>query len=98
MQSSRRSGSPTWTTSVCTGALLLGAAGVLQGRQATTHWHFVERLRDHGATPTEERVAVDGKVITAAGVSAGIDMALGLAARLVDDQTAMTIQLDHVNH
>ncbi len=84
----------TWTTSVCTGALILGAAGLLSGRRATTHWHFTERLREHAAIPTSERVVVDGNIITAAGVSAGIDMALTLAAHLVDEQTAMTIQLD----
>src|SRR6185437_15041710 len=65
-----------WTTSVCTGALLLGAAGLLEGKQATTHWRALETLRDFGATPVSDRVVVQGKVITAAGVSSGIDMAL----------------------
>ena len=82
-----------WTTSVCTGALVLGAAGLLQGRKATTHWAMLERLAKFGATPVSERVVVDGKIITAAGVSAGIDMALRLAARLAGDTVAQGIQL-----
>jgi transcriptional regulator GlxA family with amidase domain len=82
-----------WTTSVCTGALVLGAAGLLQGRRATTHWAVLERLAKFGATPVSERVVVDGKIITAAGVSAGIDMALGLAARLAGETVAQSIQL-----
>src|SRR5262249_4616553 len=73
-----------WTTSVCTGALLLGAAGLLRGKRATTHWAVLETLRRHGATPTTARIVEDGKIMTAAGVSAGIDMALALAARLAD--------------
>jgi transcriptional regulator GlxA family with amidase domain len=83
----------TWTTSVCTGSLLLGAAGALEGLQATTHWLELDRLREFGATPSNERVVVQGKVITAAGVSAGIDMALTLAALLAGDQVAQAIQL-----
>lgn len=82
-----------WTTSVCTGALVLGAAGVLQGRRATTHWAMLDRLAKFGATPVSERVVIDGKVITAAGVSAGIDMALRLAARCAGDTVAQAIQL-----
>jgi transcriptional regulator GlxA family with amidase domain len=82
-----------WTTSVCTGALVLGAAGLLEGRRATTHWAVLERLAKFGATPVSERVVVDGKIITAAGVSAGIDMALRLAARLAGDTVAQGIQL-----
>jgi transcriptional regulator GlxA family with amidase domain len=82
-----------WTTSVCTGALVLGAAGLLQGLKATTHWAMLERLAKFGATPVSERVVVDGKIITAAGVSAGIDMALRLAARLAGDTVAQGIQL-----
>ena len=66
----------TWTTSVCTGALVLGAAGILEGKRATTHWAFLDRLPELGAEPVTQRVVEDGKVITAAGVSAGIDMAL----------------------
>ncbi|HEX3176643.1 MAG TPA: DJ-1/PfpI family protein [Methylomirabilota bacterium] len=82
-----------WTTSVCTGALVLGAAGLLRGRRATTHWAVLDRLGKFGATPVGERVVIDGKVITAAGVSAGIDMALRLAERLADAITAQGIQL-----
>jgi transcriptional regulator GlxA family with amidase domain len=83
----------TWTTSVCTGALLLGEAGILEGLEATTHWTQLEKLRDYGATPSDQRVVEQGKVITAAGVSAGIDMALTLAARLVDETHAKAAQL-----
>ncbi|HJQ59219.1 MAG TPA: DJ-1/PfpI family protein [Vineibacter sp.] len=86
-------GTTRWTTSVCTGALLLGAAGVLRDRRATTHWAALEGLRRFGATPVSERVVEAGKVITAAGVSAGIDMALMLAARLTDRTTAEAMQL-----
>ena len=82
-----------WTTSVCTGALLLAAAGILDGREATTHWLELETLRPHGATPVIRRVVEHGKVITAAGVSAGIDMALMLAARIAGDELAQAIQL-----
>ena len=83
----------TWTTSVCTGSLVLGAAGVLQGKRATSHWTALDQLPGLGATPVEERVVVDGKVVTAAGVSAGIDMALTLAAAIAGDRVAQTIQL-----
>ena len=86
-------GGSTWTTSVCTGALVLGAAGILEGKRATTHWAFVDRLPEFGAEPIAQRVVEDGKVITAAGVSAGIDMALTLASRLASDQVAQAIQL-----
>lgn len=85
--------SSTWTTSVCTGSLVLGAAGLLEGRRATSHWAYRERLREYGADPVAERVVVDGKLITAAGVSAGIDMGLTLAARLAGDEVARAIQL-----
>lgn len=84
----------TWTTSVCTGALLLGAAGVLDGRRATTHWSCVHLLERFGATPVaDERVVEDGNVITAAGVSAGIDMGLLLASQIADEDTARAAQL-----
>jgi putative intracellular protease/amidase len=83
----------TWTTSVCTGSLLLGAAGILEGLQATSHWLELETLRGYGAEPTGQRVVEQGKVITAAGVSAGIDMALTLAARVVGEDAAKAIQL-----
>ncbi len=83
----------SWTTSVCTGALLLGAAGILDGLTATTHWSAYDDLASFGASPTDRRVVVEGKVITAAGVSSGIDMALTLAAELVGPETAQGIQL-----
>src|SRR5438477_6295427 len=82
-----------WTTSVCTGSLILGAAGLLRGLRATTHWALLERLRDLGAEPVAERVVEQGKIITAAGVSAGIDMALRLVARIAGDDVARGIQL-----
>jgi len=85
--------STEWTTSVCTGSLVLGAAGLLEGKRATGHWAYREPLRDYGAEPVAERVVEDGKFITAAGVSAGIDMALTLAARLQGDDVAKAIQL-----
>ncbi len=81
------------TASVCTGALLLGAAGLLRGKRATTHWASRERLRAHGADVVDERVVRDGKVATAAGVSAGIDLALTLTQELAGDDVAMGIQL-----
>ena len=83
----------TWTTSVCTGSLLLGAAGLLQGKKATTHWRVLELLSHFGATPVSERVVEQGKIITAAGVSSGIDMALTLAAHVAGDEIAQAIQL-----
>ena len=83
----------TWTTSACTGALVLAAAGLLVGRRATTHWLAVDWLADHGAVPSASRVVRDGKYVTAAGVSAGIDMGLTLSAWLSDDRTAQAIQL-----
>lgn len=83
-----------WTTSVCTGSLLLGAAGVLQGVPATTHWYSHAELADYGAIPTDERVVEHGKIITSAGVSAGIDMGLVLCERIMGAQYAMATQLD----
>jgi len=83
----------TWTTSVCTGSLILAAAGLLDGRRATSHWLALEELGRLGAKPVEERVVFDGKLVTAAGVSAGIDMALTLAARVAGDTVAQAIQL-----
>jgi len=82
-----------WTTSVCTGALILGAAGILDGLEATTHWALMDTLGRLGARPVDRRVVEQGKVITAAGVSSGIDMALTLAARIAGDQVAQAIQL-----
>lgn len=82
-----------WTTSVCTGALVLGAAGLLDGKRATTHWAYRDRLAEFGAQAVAERVVVDGDVVTAAGVSAGIDMALTLTARIAGDDVARAVQL-----
>ena len=82
-----------WTTSVCTGSLLLAAAGLLEGKRATGHWAWLEPLRDFGADPVGGRYVEDGKVITAAGVSAGIDMALYLVGREVGPDVAQAIQL-----
>ena len=81
-----------WTTSVCTGSLLLGAAGILEGLEAT-HWLELDTLRGFGAQPTNRRVVEQGKVVTAAGVSSGIDMALTLAARIAGEDVAKAIQL-----
>lgn len=83
----------TWTTSVCTGSLILGAAGILSGLKATTHWAVLDRLKKWGAEPVQERIVQCGKIITAAGVSAGIDMALKLAAKISGELVAKTIQL-----
>ncbi|MFG2925200.1 DJ-1/PfpI family protein [Streptomyces sp. NPDC048305] len=83
----------TWTTSVCSGSLLLAAAGLLTGRRATSHWLALDSLRTHGARPTDERVVFDGKYVTAAGVSAGIDMGLTLLGRIAGDEHARTVQL-----
>jgi len=83
----------TWTTSVCTGSLVLGAAGILEGKRATSHWVYREALREYGAEPVAERVVRDGKLLTAAGVSAGIDMGLVLAAEIAGEDVAKAIQL-----
>lgn len=82
-----------WTTSVCTGALVLAGAGLLAGRTATTHWATADLLESLGARYVAERVVVDDDLVTAAGVSAGIDMALTLAAALAGDDVARAIQL-----
>jgi putative intracellular protease/amidase len=82
-----------WTTSVCTGSLVLAAAGVLNGLRATSHWLALDVLERYGAQPTRERVVEQGKVITAAGVSSGIDMALTLTDRLAGPDVAQAIQL-----
>lgn len=82
-----------FTTSVCTGSLLLAAAGLLEGRKATTHFSARPLLLKYGATPSEERIVQEGKIITAAGVSSGIDMALYLAEQLTDATTAKALQL-----
>ncbi|MBP2335608.1 transcriptional regulator GlxA family with amidase domain [Saccharothrix coeruleofusca] len=82
-----------WTTSSCTGALILAAAGVLRGRRATTHWAVLDLLAEFGVTPSKERVVIDGHYATAAGVSAGIDMALTLAGLIAGDDVAREVQL-----
>ncbi|WP_338674081.1 DJ-1/PfpI family protein [Streptomyces sp. SCSIO 30461] len=83
----------TWTTSVCTGSLVLAGAGLLEGRRATSHWLALDALRDLGVEPTGERVVFDGKYVTAAGVSSGIDMALHLLGRIAGDRVAQSVQL-----
>jgi len=82
-----------WTCSVCTGALILGAAGLLRGLRATTHWASLDRLAGYGAEPVQQRVVEQGRIITCAGVSAGIDLALTLAARVAGEERAKAIQL-----
>ena len=82
-----------FTTSVCTGSLLLAAAGLLDGLTAATHWGAAGEIEGYGATYTPERVVRHGRIITSAGVSSGIDMALRLAALLADETTAQAIQL-----
>ncbi len=83
----------TWTTSVCTGSLLLAAAGLLEGRRATSHWLALDHLKHFGVEPTGERVVTDGKYVTAAGVSSGIDMGLTLLGRIAGDEQAQAVQL-----
>lgn len=83
----------SWTTSVCAGSLLLAAAGILDGLEATTHWLARDELAALGVTPVPRRIVEQGKVLTAAGVSAGIDMALLLASRIAGEQLARGIQL-----
>ncbi|WUW20233.1 DJ-1/PfpI family protein [Streptomyces sp. NBC_01463] len=89
----RADATSTWTTSVCTGSLLLAAAGLLDGRRATSHWLALETLKEYGAEPTGERVVTDGKYVTAAGVSSGIDMGLTLLGRIAGDRHAQAVQL-----
>ncbi|AIO41675.1 thiJ/PfpI family protein [Burkholderia cenocepacia] len=89
----QRAASARYVTSVCTGALLLGVAGLLRGRRATTHWAFHSLLEPLGAVPVRERVVRDGNLITGGGVTAGIDFALTIAAELVGDEEAQAIQL-----
>lgn len=83
----------TWTASVCTGSLVLAAAGLLTGKRATSNWQAIDELRALGADAKEERVVFDGKLATAAGVTAGIDMALALAAKIAGPELAQAIQL-----
>jgi putative intracellular protease/amidase len=82
-----------WTTSVCTGSLILAAAGLLTGKRATSNWQALEELGKFDVEVVPERVVFDGKLATSAGVTAGIDMALGLVARIANDQVAQAIQL-----
>jgi len=82
-----------WTTSVCTGSLVLGAAGLLRGKRATSNWLLLDALREYGADPIGGRFVEDGKVVTAAGVTAGIDMALHLVAREAGPEVAQAVQL-----
>ncbi|MET3817575.1 cyclohexyl-isocyanide hydratase [Burkholderia sp. PvR073] len=89
----QRAATARYVTSVCTGALLLGVAGLLRGRRATTHWAFHGLLEPLGAVPVHERVVRDGNLITGGGVTAGIDFALTIAAELVGDEEAQSIQL-----
>jgi len=83
----------TWTTSVCTGTLILAASGVLKGRTATSHWGALDQLPALGVTPSHDRVVFDGHYASGAGVSAGIDLALTLAGRMLGDEVAKTVQL-----
>jgi putative intracellular protease/amidase len=83
----------TWTTSVCTGSLILAAAGLLDGKRATSNWQALEELGALGAEVVRERVVFDGRLVTSAGVSAGIDMALRLVQRIAGDELAQAIQL-----
>jgi putative intracellular protease/amidase len=83
----------TWTASVCTGSLILGAAGLLTGARATSNWQALDELATLGVDVVPERVVFDGKYATSAGVTAGIDMALSLAAKIGGDQMAQAIQL-----
>ncbi|QIG43316.1 DJ-1/PfpI family protein [Nocardioides anomalus] len=85
--------SATWMTSVCTGSLILAAAGLLEGRRATTHWLAADQLARYGATHSDERVVVDGKYVTGAGVSAGIDLALRLTEQIAGPDAAQLRQL-----
>ncbi|MGW6502787.1 DJ-1/PfpI family protein [Nonomuraea angiospora] len=82
-----------WTTSVCSGSFVLAAAGLLEGLAATSHWGVLDMLRQYGAEPVSERVVTEGRIMTAAGVSAGIDMALTLLAQATDEITAQSVQL-----
>jgi len=82
-----------YLTSVCTGSLVLGAAGLLKGRRATSHWAALEHLKPLGAIPVSEKVVVDGNIVTGAGVTSGIDFALKLAAILEGEAAAREIQL-----
>jgi cyclohexyl-isocyanide hydratase len=88
-----RAGQARYVTSVCTGALVLGAAGLLAGKRATTHWNALDFLPRFGAEPVEARIVQDGTLITAGGVTSGIDFGLAVVAALLGRQEAETIQL-----
>jgi cyclohexyl-isocyanide hydratase len=89
----RQSASAKYVTSVCTGAFILGAAGILKGRRATTHWAFAELLPLVGATHQKARIVKDGNVTTAGGVTSGIDLGLSMVAEIAGETTAQAIQL-----
>ncbi len=89
----RQAAAAKYITSVCTGSLVLGAAGLLKGRRATSHWAAIEHLRPLGAIPVSEKIVVDGNIVTGAGVTSGIDFALKLAAILESEEVAREIQL-----
>ncbi len=89
----KQAASAQYVTSVCTGSLVLGAAGLLKGKRATSHWAAVEHLAALGAIPVREKVVIDGNVVTGAGVTSGIDFALSLAAILEGEAVAREIQL-----
>lgn len=82
-----------YLTSVCTGALVLGASGLLKGRKATTHWSAMAYLKDFGAIPVKNQVVVDGNIVTAGGVTAGMDFGLTMIAELLGEKIAKTVQL-----
>ena len=88
-----QSSAAQWITSVCTGAFILGAAGLLKGKRATTHWGYTHLLGEYGATHEEARVVRDGNLITAGGVTSGIDFSLQVIAAIAGDDVAQSIQL-----
>jgi cyclohexyl-isocyanide hydratase len=89
----RQAATARYVTSVCTGALVLGAAGLLKGRRAVTHWMSMDLLKAFGAIPVDERVVVDGNVMTGGGVTAGIDFGLRLVAEIAGETAARAVQL-----
>ncbi|RWM09557.1 MAG: DJ-1/PfpI family protein [Mesorhizobium sp.] len=89
----QRAAQARYVTSVCSGALVLGAAGLLKGKRATTHWYAHDFLEEFGAVPVDARIAEDGNLITAGGVTSGIDFGLALVARLLGQAEAETVQL-----